>query len=824
MKIALSFISYLINKTSANNNILYNQIKGIGWIQYESVRKYEREIKKEVAAIEAIQFLKICLKNNIIPTFAKVKPHNRVFQQTQTYHNIQNNIVKWELQGKMRLYERLRNENTIEFEGIKELLKEHPKHYNQWLLILNGKINGLIWKIKSKHERKLRYHGIFQENSKVKNIYNFSSILLSKEQYDILSKGCNFISSKPKEKQEVLIEVEAFYKQIYQHEIRTTKIKNDQYAIKNALREITLKYTSNKNYRRNITKEERMQLEELRRNDKIRIIKADKVNSLVILDAKTYIRKGHDFLVEPQFSKSKVNSTIQQANDLLKFLERLKRKKLICTQEFDELKPLQYYSPYAYFLPKIHKPKSFTNLKMRPIVSCKNTPTYNGSQYLARILKSCLEKENAKRSLDSFQVIKELKEISFNNNMKFIGYDIENLYPSVPTDEAIELASKLLVKNKILLTNFEETIQLLEKYIKDIQFEFESDFYTQKDGLPMGSPLSPILAEIFLNNLENTKIFPKQNEMQILNYWRYVDDGLLITRKSTDENKLLQFLNGIHPKIKFTIEKEIQNQIHFLDINILRQKRYIETSVYRKPCHPQRFNNWESNIDRKYKLIAAKNLFDRANKICNNKNSKRKEFNTIKDYLLNSGYPLKEIRKCQKTIIEKQLTKSKPSIAEKKTMYFGTTYIGDETKNFLANINNVLKRHGPNSVDVRCYSRSKLPLQLTFRKKRCKPDAPHNSQCVYQIKCNECNESYIGETGRQVNVRIKEHKNYKLNQNSATINNHQRCFKHQADFVNVKILKEEKDIIKRKLWETYYIKNNPTFAGNKCSIEYDIFN
>ena len=103
-------------------------------------------------------------------------------------------------------------------------------------------------------------------------------------------------------------------------------------------------------------------------------------------------------------------------------------------------------------------------------------------------------------------------------------------------------------------------------------FEFNNDFYTSNEGLIMGNPLSPLLAEIFMNFLEN-KISQHSNFKYFLYWYRYIDD-VIACFSDTDRqlNSFLEFINKLHPNIKFTIELESQNSINFLDLTVTREK------------------------------------------------------------------------------------------------------------------------------------------------------------------------------------------------------------------------------------------------------------
>jgi nucleoside-specific outer membrane channel protein Tsx len=73
-------------------------------------------------------------------------------------------------------------------------------------------------------------------------------------------------------------------------------------------------------------------------------------------------------------------------------------------------------------------------------------------------------------------------------------------------------------------------------------------------------------------------------KFQIVDYYRYVDDILIIyNTRITNIDNTLNIFNNIHPKIKFTIEKEINNKINFLDLSIEKNHNNLQLGIYRKP-------------------------------------------------------------------------------------------------------------------------------------------------------------------------------------------------------------------------------------------------
>ncbi len=86
-------------------------------------------------------------------------------------------------------------------------------------------------------------------------------------------------------------------------------------------------------------------------------------------------------------------------------------------------------------------------------------------------------------------------------------------------------------------------------------FQWRDDFYEQTNGAAMGSPLSPVLANIFMEHFEQNAL---ANSALVPKLWkRYVDDIFAVWSHGKEHlNKFLSYHNNIHPSIKFTIEQE----------------------------------------------------------------------------------------------------------------------------------------------------------------------------------------------------------------------------------------------------------------------------
>ena len=109
---------------------------------------------------------------------------------------------------------------------------------------------------------------------------------------------------------------------------------------------------------------------------------------------------------------------------------------------------------------------------------------------------------------------------------------------------------------------------------------FDGEYYKEIDGVAMGSPLGPTLANIFLSNHEQIWLKNCPCEFNPVIYKRYVDATFLLFRSKDHIEKFQCYLNCQHPNIKFTSEIEENNSISFPDIKIRRVNNSFSTSIY----------------------------------------------------------------------------------------------------------------------------------------------------------------------------------------------------------------------------------------------------
>ena len=157
--------------------------------------------------------------------------------------------------------------------------------------------------------------------------------------------------------------------------------------------------------------------------------------------------------------------------------------------------------PKFYGLPKIHKPDT----PLRPTVSSCGLVTYGVAKELAKILKPLVGK--SPHNINSTQdFVKQVRLITRASGECLSSYNVSALFTSVPTDPALNIIKDLLEKDPTLkdrtVMGVNDIILLLEFCLKNNYFSFQGQFFEQVKGVAMGSPVSPIVANLYMEYLQ----------------------------------------------------------------------------------------------------------------------------------------------------------------------------------------------------------------------------------------------------------------------------------------------------------------------------------
>jgi hypothetical protein len=169
--------------------------------------------------------------------------------------------------------------------------------------------------------------------------------------------------------------------------------------------------------------------------------------------------------------------------------------------------------------------------------------------------------------------------------------------------------------------------------------------HTQSEGLAMGAPTSSVLSELYLQHLENTEIYNLLLEHNVEGYFRYVDDILIVYNENrTNINDFLDCFNKLTPKLEFTLERENDRKINFLDLTIYREQNRLSVDIYRKPTFTDVIIPNDSCHPKEHKRAAIRYLYNRMATYQLSPENMQKENSTINQIRASNKYDTSILR------------------------------------------------------------------------------------------------------------------------------------------------------------------------------------
>ena len=138
-------------------------------------------------------------------------------------------------------------------------------------------------------------------------------------------------------------------------------------------------------------------------------------------------------------------------------------------------------------------------------------------------------------------------------------------------------------------------------------------------------------------------------------YRCYINDIFVLFSSPDHAGKCKEYLSSKHPNIKFSIEKEQDGCLPFLDINILHKNEKFATNVYRKKTFSRVYTNFKSFIPETYKTGLIKSLLFRCFSLCSNFIKFHHEIDKLKSILYKNSYLRDLVDKCIKEFLDKIL-------------------------------------------------------------------------------------------------------------------------------------------------------------------------
>ncbi|XP_045477895.1 uncharacterized protein LOC123683043 [Harmonia axyridis] len=621
-----------------------------------------------------------------------------------------------------------------------------------------------------------------------RTVINLSSKTLSDDQKYLLDKGLKFsIAPKNVPKIEVMLAAEETAQRIQDPE----KAEEYRWKIRTALDSTTKQPESN------INRAEQRALKELKSDPTIKILPADKGNATVIMDVDQYNEKIKEVLEAGEYKKLKKDPTSSVENRVYRTLHKYKDE---FPDPYTRSRLTPHYSkpPHIYGLPKIHK----ENIPLRPIVSSRNSPCHSLAKFLLKII-SPLRGHTTAMVKNTEHFIETMRTQEILNQDTMVKRHVSSLFTNVPTDQTLEIVRKKLEEDQTLAErttlSINAIMDMLSVCIKTTYFQVDNIFYQQEFGMAMGSPLSPVLADIYMEDFEGRAL--DQYVLKPKLWRRYVDDTFVIWPHGKETiTGFLEHLNNIEESIKFTMEIEENEQLPFLDVLIHKQEGIPRTTIYRKPTNTGQYLHFESNHNLNTKFGVARCLYDRATQVCSSLNDKNEEFDKITEILEKNGYP-KRILEIART--PRENTEPRPETKTESTETI-TTVIP-----YVRGLSEKLRRIG-NRYGVRTAFQTKNTVRANLTKVKPDNENQRTKNCIYEIPC-ECGRSYIGETKRPLDTRVKEHQKLaRLGETEKSrLVQHAWDEEHRIKWDEASIISKEERSKRRKLKEAAFMAITP---------------
>ena len=211
-----------------------------------------------------------------------------------------------------------------------------------------------------------------------------------------------------------------------------------------------------------------------------------------------------------------------------------------------------------------------SDIPLRPIVSFIGAPTYQLSKFLVNVLSRLLTYDFSINKSKHF--VHRINEIQCDDNDFLVSFDVKSLFTCIPVPDVLRIIENLLLNDAVLAEHTKLSVADIMSALKlclhsTIFFRFKNVLYRQICGAPMGSCISPVVANIFMEYVERQALTSFRKPPKI--WIRYVDDNFCITNYSIID-EFLQRINSISPNIQFTVEIEKDQSLPFLDVQITR--------------------------------------------------------------------------------------------------------------------------------------------------------------------------------------------------------------------------------------------------------------
>ena len=314
----------------------------------------------------------------------------------------------------------------------------------------------------------------------------------------------------------------------------------------------------------------------------------------------------------------------------------------------------------------------------------------------------------------------------------------------------------------------------------------------------MGSCISPIIASVYMEHIEHTAITTFHTMSSL--WLRYVGNTFCILNKN-HINDFHTHLNSVCLHIQFTIEKKHNFSLPFLNVLVKRNScngsitmhSLLSTAIYGKPMHTNGYVYYTSHHPKHQKLTVDKTLLSRVNIHITDNTQKHSELQNICSTLQLNGFPTRTTF----------LTSRQPCSQNTQYNYFTSIpYIQGTLEKIRRVLNKAGVKVAMKPIHIIGQILPSLNDPLTLKEKSC---------FVYQLPCFDCDFVYIGQTKRDLESHLAEHKLAVRNQEpeKSALCEHSIQFDYLIDSNNSKVLSTEAHYSKRLTSEAWFINSHP---------------
>ena len=219
-------------------------------------------------------------------------------------------------------------------------------------------------------------------------------------------------------------------------------------------------------------------------------MKADKGNCFVVMDRSEYNLKMQALLDDKTTYETVAKNPFDRVErELNSKLLPLKKKGKLDDRTYRRLHSTDGLPPTIRGSVKHHK----EGHPQRSIVNCTGSALYNTSKYFTEVLSPIQNKNNN----------------SVQNSTEFVRFDVVSLFTAIPVQKACQYIRTKLEQDDTLTSRtnltIDDIISLLQFTLSNNYFIYNDVAYKQIHGCAMGSPVSPVVANICMEVIENTE-------------------------------------------------------------------------------------------------------------------------------------------------------------------------------------------------------------------------------------------------------------------------------------------------------------------------------